>query len=77
MLKSPANQIRGGRAQPARWKYREGNMLRGSIVALMALAGTLGVAHAFDETKYPDLKGQWNRTAAPRWEDASKAPLTP
>jgi hypothetical protein len=52
-------------------------MLRGSICALMALAGTLGVAHAFDETKYPDLKGQWNRTTAHRWEDASKAPLTP
>ena len=54
-------------------------MLRGSIgfCALMALAATLGVAHAFDETKYPDLKGQWNRTAAPRWESASKAPLTP
>jgi hypothetical protein len=54
-------------------------MLRGSIgfCALMTLAGTLGVAHAFDEAKYPDLKGQWNRTAAPRWESASKAPLTP
>ena len=52
-------------------------MLRGSICALMALAGTLGVAHAFDETKYPDLKGQWNRTTAPRWEDARKAPLPP
>ena len=54
-------------------------MVRGSIgfCALMALAATLGVAHAFDETKYPDLKGQWNRTAAPRWESASKAPLTP
>jgi hypothetical protein len=54
-------------------------MLRGSIglCALVALVATLGGAHAFDETKYPDLKGQWNRTTAPRWEDASKAPLTP
>jgi hypothetical protein len=54
-------------------------MLRGSIgfCALVAFVGTLGAAQAFDESKYPDLKGQWNRTTAPRWEDASKAPLTP
>ena len=54
-------------------------MLRGSIglCALVALVATLGGAQAFDETKYPDLKGQWDRTTAPRWEDASKAPLTP
>ena len=54
-------------------------MLRGSIAfcALVTFVGTLGTAQAFDESKYPDLKGQWNRTTAPRWEDASKAPLTP
>src|SRR5579862_3473036 len=33
-------------------------------------------AQAFDEGKYPDFKGQWLRTTAPRWVDASKAPLT-
>jgi hypothetical protein len=53
-------------------------MLRGSIgfCALMAFVGTLGAARR-STIKYPDLKGQWNRTTAPRWEDASKAPLTP
>jgi hypothetical protein len=40
---------------------------------LMAVAG----AWAFDESKYPDLKGQWDRTAQPRWADARSAPLTP
>jgi hypothetical protein len=36
----------------------------------------LASAQAFDESKYPDLKGQWDRTAAPRWLDAKSAPLT-
>jgi hypothetical protein len=46
-------------------------------VALLALLAPLGAAQAFDETRYPDLKGQWNRTTAPRWELAKTAPLTP
>ena len=52
-------------------------MLRGSIglCALVALVATLGGAHAFDETKYPDLKGQWLRVGSPRWDD-NHAPLT-
>ena len=41
-----------------------------------ALGGALGSAQAFDETRYPDLKGQWQRIGAPRWAEASKAPLT-
>jgi hypothetical protein len=44
---------------------------------LVAFLLTIASAHAFDETKYPDLKGQWDRTAAPRWADAKSAPLTP
>jgi hypothetical protein len=36
----------------------------------------IGSAQAFDESKYPDLKGQWQRVGAPRWADPSKAPLT-
>ena len=47
------------------------------FVAVLALLAPLGAAQAFDETKYPDLKGQWNRTTAPRWELAKTAPLTP
>jgi hypothetical protein len=46
-------------------------------VAILALLAPLGAAQAFDESKYPDLKGQWNRTTAPRWELAKTAPLTP
>jgi hypothetical protein len=46
-------------------------------VAILALLAPLGAAQAFDESKYPDLKGQWHRTTAPRWELAKTAPLTP
>jgi hypothetical protein len=54
---------------------------RGWIAALtlttavcMASAG----ARAFDESKYPNWKGQWNREGAPRWvQGTDKAPLTP
>jgi hypothetical protein len=42
-----------------------------------ALLLTVAGARAFDETKYPDLKGQWERTAAARWLDAKTAPFTP
>jgi hypothetical protein len=49
-----------------------------SAVALAAALGmTIGSANAFDASKYPDLKGQWQRTEAPRWGKASEAPLTP
>ena len=41
-----------------------------------ALTMTLGGARAFDETKYPDLKGQWDRIGPPRWADPRTAPLT-
>src|SRR5204863_7399262 len=51
------------------------------------LLSTIGAAQAFDATKYPDLKGQWTRAAAPDAPpsfDPSKppgrgqqAPLTP
>jgi hypothetical protein len=36
-------------------------------------------AHAFDESKYPDMKGQWVRVGNPNWvpPGAPKAPLTP
>jgi hypothetical protein len=32
-------------------------------------------ARAFDQSKYPDLKGQWLRVGSPRWDD-NHAPLT-
>jgi hypothetical protein len=40
---------------------------------VMASAG----AEAFDESKYPDLKGQWERVGPPNWAPAGKPPLTP
>ena len=46
-----------------------------AVVATLVL--TLGSAKAFDETKFPDLKGQWERVGPARWLDASTAPLTP
>ena len=42
-----------------------------------ALLMTIGSARAFDEAKYPDLKGQWDRAQPPRWLDGKDAPLTP
>jgi hypothetical protein len=48
----------------------------GSIALAAALWIGVGSAQAFDETKYPDLKGQWQRVGAPRWADPSAAPLT-
>jgi hypothetical protein len=57
-------------------------MLVRSTIGAIAMAAALyvggGGAAAFDETKYPNWKGQWNRTTAPRWVAAgSKLPLTP
>src|SRR5215470_14256091 len=46
-------------------------------LAVLLLLMMVGGARAFDETKFPDLKGQWDRTAAPRWLDAQSAPFTP
>jgi hypothetical protein len=54
--------------------------MRGRTLMGLALAGAAlmaaGGARAFDESTYPDFKGQWERTTPPRWLDASKAPLT-
>jgi len=43
-----------------------------------ALAMTFAVAQAFDDAKYPDMKGQWNRVGPPNWQAVNgPAPLTP
>ena len=58
-------------------------MLGTSKIAAIALAAAmlmpLAAAQAFDESKYPDLKGQWHRVGIPRWvlPGGPKAPLTP
>ena len=50
----------------------------GAIAIVAALHIAVGGAAAFDETKYPDWKGQWTRVAAARWVPAgTKLPLTP
>src|SRR5438270_2794643 len=49
-------------------------------LAAALLIGAAG-AHAFDDAKYPNLKGQWNRIGSPRWDqqdrNGERAPLTP
>ena len=57
-------------------------MLDRSLIGAVALAATLMTAYsgaqAYDETKYPDFKGQWERVGPPRWlARGQKAPLTP
>ena len=65
-------------------------MLYRSIALLAALCATFAGAQAFDETKYPDWKGQWGRVAVrpgiagqpsfdPEKSDGlgQQAPLTP
>jgi hypothetical protein len=62
----------------------------GALALVAALSMTLGGAQAFDETKYPNLKGQWLRARGPAgvtgqgpfdpvksWGRAQQAPLTP
>ncbi len=47
-------------------------------IALAALLGTISAAGAFDETKYPNLKGQWLRVGSANWRNpGQKPPLTP
>ena len=47
-------------------------------IALAALLGTISAAVAFDETKYPNLKGQWLRVGSANWGNPDqKPPLTP
>src|SRR4051794_388429 len=50
----------------------------GPAVALLAtlLLAPTGAA-ALDETKYPDLKGQWDRVGPPNWTQAGPPPITP
>ncbi len=55
------------------------------LLGLAAVAAMLAMAtvdaNADDPSKYPDLKGVWNRVGAPRWDQQDRtyknAPLTP
>jgi len=49
-------------------------------LALAALCLATVAARAFDDAKYPDFKGQWDRIGPPRWDPGRSnetAPLTP
>jgi len=50
-----------------------------AVALAAALATTMVCAYAFDDSKYPDLKGQWNRVGNPNWLQprGPKPPLTP
>jgi hypothetical protein len=49
----------------------------GATVLAAALMMTIGGAAAFDDTKYPDLKGQWRRVARAVQSDRIGAPFDP
>jgi hypothetical protein len=57
--------------------------LIGVLALVTALAATMVDARAFDDAKYPDLKGQWRPVGGPMrfdptkpWGQAQQAPLT-
>src|SRR5437660_4629259 len=59
-------------------------MLHRCLVAAIAIAAlqlAANDARAYDDALYPNLKGQWNRTTAPRYDpndrNYDRAPLTP
>src|SRR5437868_12828266 len=49
----------------------------GAIASMLALLIPATDAVAFEDSKYPDLKGQWDRVGPPNWTPAGKAPFTP
>ena len=51
----------------------------GAIALLAALGVAIGDAQAWDDAKYPDMKGQWVRVGNPNWAPAGapRPPLTP
>jgi hypothetical protein len=51
-------------------EYRK---LTGMLALAAALATTTGVARAFDDSKYPDLRGEWTGTGGNKWP--TPAPL--
>ena len=51
------------------------------LMAAIALTAALLIAPAgaavSDDSKYPDMKGQWDRVGPPNWTPAGKPPFTP
>jgi hypothetical protein len=55
-------------------------LCRSMFAIALAVALTATAAQAIDESKYPDLTGQWHRVGAPRWiipGSGGRPPLTP
>ena len=53
-------------------------VLAAVAVSCVPMLCVIDAAQAFDDAKYPDLKGQWLRNVPPRWDPTGKdAPLTP
>jgi hypothetical protein len=50
--------------------------LIGAIALAAALLIAPGSAAAFDDSKYPDMKGQWDCVGVPNWTPAGKPPFT-
>src|SRR5258707_10718413 len=66
------------RRERCHWGILMGDRVIGLFAATVCLLLAPCGAQAFDESKYPDLKGQWERVGAPRWlAPGQKAPLTP
>ncbi len=51
--------------------------LIGAIALTVALLIAPEGAAAVDDSKYPDLRGQWDRVGVPNWTPAGKPPFTP
>jgi hypothetical protein len=52
--------------------------LKATLTLTAALCMLAAAAQAFDESKYPDWTGKWDRPGAPRWvQPGDKAPFTP
>ena len=49
----------------------------GAIVLTILLLTVSTGASALDESRYPDLKGQWDRIGPPNWTPAGTPPFTP
>jgi len=54
---------------------RSSMLVTALLAALLLAPAWSDAARAFDQSKYPDLKGQWLRVGSPRWDD-DHAPLT-
>ena len=53
----------------------ERNAIAAAAVAAMLAAAPSMPARAFDESRYPDFKGQWVRMGSPNWVQPKDLPV--